>query len=168
MNQIDLANQIGALALAVSDDMRIAAETAAGEAGPAAAALVLTGHAPGLSIAELAQAVALSHPGTVRLVDRLAGSGLIARQPDPKDRRSVNLYLTAAGTERAAAVQAARGLPLQALVAGLTPDETAVLSSAVARLLAARTSGESDALRICRLCDHERCGDCPVELALTN
>jgi DNA-binding MarR family transcriptional regulator len=166
MDREDLANQMGALTLALADDMRIAAEHAAGEAGPAAAALVLTGHVPGLSIAALAQAVGLSHPGTVRLVDRLAGDGLIMRRPDPKDRRTVNLHLTQMGTTRAAAVQAARTVPLQALVGALTPDEVASLHGAVARLLAERTGGEADALRLCRLCDHGRCANCPVEAAL--
>ena len=166
MSHDDLANQLGALALALADDMRSGAEAAAGEAGPAAAALVLAGHEPGLSIAVLAAAVGLSHPGTVRLVDRLAADGLIERRPDPADRRAVGLYLTDAGAGRAAAVQAARTAPLQAVVAALTPAERAVLAPAVARLLAARVDGETAALRVCRLCDHERCGQCPVEAAL--
>jgi DNA-binding MarR family transcriptional regulator len=166
MSHDDLANQLGALALALADDMRGAAEAAAGEAGPAAAALVLAGHDPGLSIAALAPAVGLSHPGAVRLVDRLAADGLIERRPDPADRRAVGLHLTPAGQARAAAVQAARAAPLQALVAALSPAERAVLGPAVARLLAARVVGEAAALRVCRLCDHDRCGQCPVEAVL--
>jgi DNA-binding MarR family transcriptional regulator len=166
MNHDDLANQLGALALALADDMRSAAEAAAGEAGPAAAALVLAGHAPGLSIAELAPAVGLSHPGAVRMVDRLAGDGLLVRRPDARDRRAVGLHLTAAGIQRAAAVQAARAAPLQALVAALTNTEAATLAVAVARLLTARVAKEADALRLCRLCDHTRCATCPAERAL--
>ncbi len=165
MNPDDLANQLGALALALADDMRVAAEAAAGEAGPAAAALVLAGHAPGLSIAALAPAVGLSHPGAVRLVDRLVADGLMARQPDPRDRRAVQLQLTDAGKARAAAVQAARNAPLQQLVATLRPAEAASLQTAVARLISARVSSDADALRLCRLCDHDRCDTCPAERA---
>lgn len=168
MHNDDLANQLGALALALADDMRSAAEAAAGEAGPAAAALVLAGHAPGLSIAVLAPAVGLSHPGAVRLVDRLVADGLMARQPDPRDRRAVQLQLTDAGQARAAAVQSARNRPLLQLVAALSPGEAATLQAAVGRLLEARVSSEADALRLCRLCDHERCDTCPAERALAD
>lgn len=166
MSRDDLANQVGALALALSDEMRAQAEAAAGEAGPAAAALVLTGHEPGLSIAALAQAVGLSHPGAVRLVDRLVAEGLMHRRPDARDRRVMGLFLTEAGEARAAAVQAARNAPLAGVVAALTPVEAALLSGVVTRLLIARTDGEAAALRICRLCDHLACGRCPVEAAL--
>ncbi len=166
MSNDDLANQLGALALALADDMRAAAEAAACEPGPAAAALVLAGHVPNLSIAALAPAVGLSHPGAVRLVDRLVADGLMQRQPSPQDRRAVQLQLTPAGRDRAMAVQAARTAPLRQLVAMLDPAEARMLAGAVARLLAARVASEGDALRLCRLCDHDRCDTCPAERAL--
>jgi DNA-binding MarR family transcriptional regulator len=48
-------------------------------------------------IGELNRHVLLSQPALSRLVDRLAGRGLIERSPDPADRRGVRLALTDAG-----------------------------------------------------------------------
>ena len=45
------------------------------------AALCVIGHEPGLSIDFLARVLGMSHPGTVRLVDRLETDGLIKRRP---------------------------------------------------------------------------------------
>ena len=50
-----------------------------------------------LRISELNRHVLLSQPALSRLVDRLAGRGLVERQPDPADGRGVRLSLTGAG-----------------------------------------------------------------------
>ncbi|HTZ92692.1 MAG TPA: MarR family transcriptional regulator [Streptosporangiaceae bacterium] len=50
-----------------------------------------------IRISELHRHVLLSQPALSRLVDRLAGRGLIERHPDPADGRSVCLSLTGAG-----------------------------------------------------------------------
>ena len=52
-----------------------------------------------LRIQELAAASLLTRSGTSRLVDRLVGVGLIAREPDPADGRASLAVLTAAGQE---------------------------------------------------------------------
>lgn len=48
-------------------------------------------------LSELNRHVLLSQPALSRLVDRLAGRGLISRAADPADGRGVRLTLTAAG-----------------------------------------------------------------------
>lgn len=53
-----------------------------------------------LRLAELNEHVLLSQPALSRMVDRLVARGLIAREPDPRDRRGVLLSLSAAGRER--------------------------------------------------------------------
>src|SRR3546814_3733706 len=90
-------NIFGAFALMISDDIVRATSSRAPEAGPAASALALLAHEPGLSIRTLAIGVGLSHAGTVRLVDRLVAEGLVARQGHATDRRARSLFLTAAG-----------------------------------------------------------------------
>jgi len=45
---------------------------------------------------ELAELLDLQPISLTRLLDRLAGNGLIERRPDPHDRRANRLYLTAA------------------------------------------------------------------------
>jgi DNA-binding MarR family transcriptional regulator len=50
-----------------------------------------------ISLTELNRHVLLSQPAMSRMVDRLAGRGLICRAADPEDRRGVRLSLTPAG-----------------------------------------------------------------------
>jgi MarR family transcriptional regulator for hemolysin len=50
----------------------------------------------GLKQSELAELLDLQPISLTRLLDRLAGNGLIERRPDPNDRRVNRLYLTPA------------------------------------------------------------------------
>jgi MarR family transcriptional regulator for hemolysin len=50
----------------------------------------------GLKQSELADMLDLQPISLTRLLDRLAGNGLIERRPDPNDRRANRLYLTPA------------------------------------------------------------------------
>ena len=89
------ANQLGALALALSDRLATAAEPVGG-ATAAEALVALNGTAAGGSIDALAGIVGLSHSGTVRLVDRLERDGHVERRRGA-DQRSAALILTPAG-----------------------------------------------------------------------
>ena len=71
-----------------------------------------------LRLSELNEHVLLSQPALSRMVDRLVARGLIAREPDPRDRRSVLLSLTAAGSGR----QRQTGRPHARDVAGAVTD----------------------------------------------
>jgi MarR family transcriptional regulator, organic hydroperoxide resistance regulator len=51
----------------------------------------------GLTIGELADELLLQQPTVTRIVDRLAGDGLVARKSSPHDRRRVIVVLTARG-----------------------------------------------------------------------
>src|SRR5262245_37182959 len=89
MDDLRIANIVGALALALSDDLLRAAERKAPEAGLAAAAIALLRHVPGMTIERLRNALGLSHPGAVRLIDRLEQEGSVVRRPSNADRRAV-------------------------------------------------------------------------------
>ncbi|MEU5191626.1 MarR family transcriptional regulator [Streptomyces klenkii] len=52
--------------------------------------------------ARLADEVGIDRSGTSRYADRLEAAGLLARSPDPNDRRSTLLSLTPKGTEAVA------------------------------------------------------------------
>jgi DNA-binding MarR family transcriptional regulator len=75
-------------------------------------------------ITELNRHVLLSQPALSRLVDRLADRGLVQRQADPADGRSVRLALTEAGREvqRRIGRKHARSVA-RAMTAGLTASE---------------------------------------------
>jgi hypothetical protein len=62
---------LGAFALALADRVRLETEESIGHTGAAAAALVTIAHFPDRTVEFLRQAVGLSHPAAVRVVDRL-------------------------------------------------------------------------------------------------
>lgn len=57
--------------------------------------------APGrrLRVNELARAVVLSPTGMSRFVDRVQAAGYVTREPDPADRRALQVVLTEAGAD---------------------------------------------------------------------
>jgi DNA-binding MarR family transcriptional regulator len=52
-----------------------------------------------VNVRDLQQAMMLSSSGITKRLDRLESSGLVAREPDPTDRRGVLIRLTDAGVE---------------------------------------------------------------------
>lgn len=70
-------------------------------------ALLLIGDNPGLSQAQLAQALSMERPNLVSIVDELAGRDLVTRDRVPTDRRTYALRLTTAGARLLAQVTAA-------------------------------------------------------------
>ena len=163
------ANLLGAVALAVADRLRAAAEGGAGEGGSTPAALVsLAGYLDGGPIESLRGPLGLTHSATVRVVDRLVEGGLANRRPGP-DRRAVSVALTPAGHRVAAEALSAREEALEAALAALDAGERAQLAGLHEKVLAALTGGRADAGHICRLCDADACGHhegrCPVTRA---
>jgi MarR family transcriptional repressor of emrRAB len=159
------ANLLGAHALLVADRMR----EAAGMELSSAAVLTALRTFDGASIDALRRVLGLSHSGGVRIVKRLEAEGLVAREPDPADRRAVRLHLTREGAREAGRLLAARQAALAPLLAGLGERESAALERLLERLLASATGGADDANRICRLCDPGVCGHparCPVTQAV--
>jgi DNA-binding MarR family transcriptional regulator len=88
-----------------------------------------------IRLGELNRHVLLSQPALSRLVDRLAERGLIARKPDPADRRGLLLSLTETGRELQQEIgrHHARGVA-RAMRAALAPDELAQLEALCLKL----------------------------------
>lgn len=158
-----IENIVGALALALSDAILHDAQEKAPEPGPAAAALVLLGHDPGMTIERLRRALGLSHPGAVRLVDRLVADGLVVRVPSRRDRRAVALHLTEAGAAGCAAILAARQDGLAKALAGLGAEELATFGALAEKVLRRLVRDPDHAYAVCRLCNLPACDDCPVD-----
>jgi DNA-binding MarR family transcriptional regulator len=168
MNSSRALNVIGALSLAVADDIVRATSALAPEPGPAGAAIVLIGHEPGISIRALASGVGLSHAGAVRLVDRLVADGLAERRSQASDRRERALHLTDLGRRRCDAILGARDGVLSRGLAALGSDEVVLLAGLAERLLRAAVTDEAGAYRVCRLCNFAACTECPVDNTLAS
>lgn len=162
-----LINIVGALCLAVDD----AVSGRTGEAvgfGPSAPAILTTlRFTPDMSVDALAKTLGITIPGTVQLLNRMEGAGLVRRSVGD-DRRRRHLSLTRTGEDLAEKVLAIRRDAVAAVVGQLTRAERAQLAPLVERMVESLSGTRAGADRICRLCDERACPDdvCPSELAV--
>ena len=159
-------NAFGALALEMARRIQEAGEGASPHGASVPAALAsLHGLGAGQSIDDLRRIVGLTHSGAVRLVDRLAGAGLVERRVGA-DQRSVALHLTPEGRRAARRVLARREAAIEQVLAPLKASDRAVLTRLHEHLLGELAEGPRSRRRVCRLCDVEACGrECPTRRA---
>ena len=165
MSMENLTNQLGALTLALADEQNLIVTAIAGANVSASALVVVLGLYPGETIRDAAQVLSLSHSATVRLVEQLVEKGLVERMTG-QDRREVQLRLTRRGKLVRQQLLKARADLFARALSRLTAAELRVAETLVGTMLATITEDEVHADRICRFCDEEACGDCPVEHAL--
>jgi len=154
-------NLLGALALAITDRIRSGMKDTFDRSGETAAAIVVLGYAPGLSVEPLRQVLDLSHPGTVRLIDRLEEDGLVERRK-AADGRAVALHLTRKGGRLRKRLMDRRLDTLEEALEGFTADERLVLGRLMVKVLTNLPESEMAKHRICRLCAVQLCRDCPI------
>jgi MarR family transcriptional repressor of emrRAB len=156
-------NVIGAFALALADDLKGAMQDLADGNESACSALIVIGQESGLSVDRLSKILRLSQPGTVRLVDRLAGAKLVERKTG-SDRRSVALRLTDAGKRQVKSLLVGRQCALSQALRGLDDWERSTLSAIANKVLGGLERSEIECDRRCRLCDDAACPDqtCPM------
>ena len=104
--------------------------------------LELVGEPHRMSPTELSEIVVRSSGGMTQILDRLERAGLVARAPDPADRRKVLVALTAEGMRIADAANATYASERERLLAGLSPDEVQQLDDAIHRLLEVMTADD--------------------------
>lgn len=147
------ANLLGALSLVVADRAADATAAAAGRSESGAAALSALLHfldRPSVDL--LRQVLGLTSSGTVRLLDRLADSGYIRREPGA-DGRSTSVTLTDVGKRAALQVTQARARVLTGALAALSPAERATFEQLAGKMLVGMRRGPGATRWICRLCD---------------
>jgi DNA-binding MarR family transcriptional regulator len=76
----------------------------------------------------------LTSSGTTKRLDRLEQAGLIARSPDPEDRRGTLITLTAAGRELVDSVTTAHLENERRILSALTDAERRKLADLLRRL----------------------------------
>jgi DNA-binding MarR family transcriptional regulator len=168
LNRETVANVLGALAQAIVDGVETDTTATVGQSATAAAALVHLTKYAGESIDTLRRPLDLSHPGCVRMVDRLEQDELVERY-EGADRRAVAVHLTADGAAAARTVLRKRRDVLQHALETLSAAEVRALGAIAGKILARLVHSEPEALRVCRLCDYRVCPDgvCPVGIAVS-
>jgi MarR family transcriptional repressor of emrRAB len=105
----------------------------------------------------LQEALELSQPACVRVVDRLAAAGLVSRRRAPRERR-LRIALTDAGAQAAEhLVRESRARAQGALRAALADDEVDAFVAALDRVAAVVFGPATDTVRFCRSCDVPAC-----------
>jgi DNA-binding MarR family transcriptional regulator len=166
-----LANLVTAWTLSVATEL----DELAGQRGlspTAQAALSTLLNRPGENIEFLRGVLGLSHPGCVRLVDRLEDLELVERGQG-EDGRTVTLNLTVKGRREARRLHRDREDVVADAVAGLNARQSAQLRVLLTTMLRAGAPEDVVAAnRRCRLCLHAGCSaggmECPVELGLAD
>jgi DNA-binding MarR family transcriptional regulator len=102
--------------------------------------LELVGEPHRMSPSELSEIVVRSSGGMTQILDRLERAGLVARTPDPADRRKVLVALTDEGMRTADAANARYAAERERLLADLSSDEVQRLDDAIHRLLEVMTA----------------------------
>ena len=85
-------------------------------------------------LSDLAETLHIAPRSATEVADGLEERGLIARTPDPGDRRAVLLRATEEGRRMRSEVDRARTADSEELFARLSPDERATLSRLLRRL----------------------------------
>src|SRR4051812_37357628 len=97
-----------------------------------------------MRVGDLARALRITVGGTSKLVDRMEEAGLIARRPDPDDRRASRVALAPAGKRKLNAAVKSYEAEVAAILTGvLSPEEQRQMSGYVSRLLTSIDQAEA-------------------------
>jgi DNA-binding MarR family transcriptional regulator len=155
------ANLLGVVGLAIADRIEETARSVLSHVGETPAALVVIGYGLGPSNEQLRRILGLSHPGAVRLIDRLVADGLVERSKG-RDNRAIALHLTDAGQALRHAVLKGRLAAIRPWLTPLTEDEQEALASLLHKMLSSMPTTDLERCHLCRLCDDSVCTDCPI------
>ena len=158
------ANLLGVVGLAVADRIEDTARDILNHAGETPAALVVIGYGLGPSNDLLRRILGLSHPGSVRLVDRLVADDLVERR-EGSDRRAIALYLTERGAALREKLLSGRLAVIKPLLMSLTETEQGVLAALLHKMLSSMETTDLERCTLCRLCDDRVCSNCPIPAA---
>ncbi|HYE40164.1 MAG TPA: MarR family transcriptional regulator [Ramlibacter sp.] len=89
---------------------------------------------PGMTQQMLASRCFTAKSHMSALVGQLETRGLVRREPDPKDARAKQLFLTRAGEALARRTGAVQAQVVEAMAASVSPDEMALIDAAMARV----------------------------------
>lgn len=97
--------------------------------------LVAVGDFPAIDATRLSELICIDRATIGNIVERLETKGLLARQPDTKDKRIKRLYVTTAGQQLVAQVCLVRARIGERLLSPLTPTEAAKFLQLMGKLV---------------------------------
>ena len=163
MSQLRTANLLAALAADVVGRVEAELKTHPNQTDSSIAALNVIGFWEGITNAELAKALGLSHTATVRQVDKLESRGLVEARTG-KDKRATYLHLTASGRSAAQPALVARCAAVAGYLDVLSVMEQEQLARLLEKLVRPLATDDIAVSHFCRLCNFDACpGDaCPM------
>jgi DNA-binding MarR family transcriptional regulator len=100
-----------------------------------------------MRVGQLAERIGLAESSVTRMADRLGRLGLVERQPEPGDRRSVMLRLSPAGRRVGQSIARARRAFLTDMLEALEPSEQHELVRLFGAIVETWSRNEPDASR---------------------
>ena len=97
-------------------------------------ALRVIAREPGLRLATLAEHLRMAPRSATEVVDALQGGGLVARRPDPADRRATCVELTTQGERALHFVEEVRARESEAFLAPLSDQDRSALDRILRQL----------------------------------
>ena len=163
MPRLRTANLLAAFAGEVTERVHATLKSHPNQTDSATAALNIIGFWEGITNAELARALKLSHTATVRLVDKLEAQRLVEARTG-KDKRATHLYLTAAGRKSVQPALVARCAAVETYLGVLTAAEEKQLAGLLEKLMRPLGTDAYAVSHFCRLCEFTVCpaDQCPM------
>ncbi len=95
----------------------------------------------GAMVTRLAQLSLMEQSRLTKIIDQMAGRGLVSRHSDPRDGRRVRVYLTNAGRSLAGRLVIDAQKHEAEVLSRLEPDEAAILKPVLQKLLSSLDAG---------------------------
>ena len=130
---LDVANQLRPVLLHLNRHLRREVHTSGVSPGQLSLLGLIEGN-PGIGVAELASREGTSMPSVSSHIDRLEASGLVTRSQGERDRRRVDLEVTAEGQRVLRVIRSKRTAWLTARLSKLTDADLAAIAAAIAPL----------------------------------
>ncbi len=163
MTRLRTANMLAAFAGEITERATAALKDHPNQTDSAFAALNIMSYWEGITNAQLARALDLSHTATVRLVDKLEAQGYVEARAG-EDKRATHLHLTSAGRKAVQPVLVARCAAVKGYLNALSAAEEKQFARLLEKLMRPLGKDAYGVSHFCRLCDFNVCpGDeCPM------
>lgn len=130
-----------------------------------ARAVAYIGRTKGGTVRTLSHHIGLSHPATVRLVDRFSQDSLVKRRTSETDKRAVALELTDTGQLVYQNILRQTSVEIERALSPLSVSEQKAVTASLTKVLSHMETSSITAAQGCRFCHVDVCNNCPVTFA---